>query len=483
MKDLRVSRLIISLSVIEVDIITSILKENKHKIFLSIFNAIEQLKVVSLSREEIYLRAYKKKWNTRLDAGFRTDLSRLADFIENCLIEVRLKKRILTDEKLREEERLNLYADLKLSKEFDQQYEQLLLDYSYDSFFQNQLTEKYGNYIIKTANSLSERNNLMQKVHANFHLQSNHQNNIAMAKSFYFKCIHNYYYKQINGNYLEEINFETHKNIIENETVVEAKYYYLLGISNLRLDVSFNEDELIYYHLLEETAQQLLQQSASFQPQFARAYHIIATRYSILGNFEKANFYYKELLEKTPSKLLANYSISILNYITNLSKLKQFNEALHYLKLLEQDAKNDAKLKSDYNIRLLSCYLFMNNAEDILTTIAKEDYSALQPYEKIYYRLCQCNAYLIKKEFEIAYTEINNLIRSKLMQEIDADYLPATELISFMISCIFKNGKAKLAPTQIKQFETLRAQLETTQFPYLKHYSPYLWLKQHLSLD
>ena len=124
----------------------------------------------------------------------------------------------------------------------------------------------------------------------------------------------------------------------------------------------------------------------------------------------------------------------------------------------------------------------MHKAQPILAVIAKEDYNTLQPFEKIYYRLCQCNAYIMQHEYELAYSEISNLLRSKLMNEIDTDYLPATALISFLLNAIFKNGKLKLTPTQLKQFEQLRLQHETEQFPYLKHYSPYLWLKQQLSV-
>ena len=314
MKELRIFRLIMRLSVEENEYLVSILKDKKHKLFLSLFNAIVQTKSVQYTREELFLRIYKKKWTLKHDAAFRTDLSRLADFIENYLIEERLKKRIKTDLKLVEEERLNLYLDLKLTKELEQQYAQLLIQYSYDASFQNTLTEKYGNFVIKTANSLQERNNLMQNVYKNYASQSHQQNAILNAKSFYFNCLQNYYYKQLNGSYLEEITFEKYAALIENETIIEAKYYYLLGISNLRLDVSSNDDELVYYHLLEETAIQLLKLSVKFQPQFARAYHIIATRYSIIGNFEKANIYYRELIDKIPPKQLADYAISILNY-------------------------------------------------------------------------------------------------------------------------------------------------------------------------
>ena len=112
MKELRIFRLIMRLSVEENEYLVSILKDKKHKLFLSLFNAIVQTKSVQYTREELFLRIYKKKWTLKHDAAFRTDLSRLADFIENYLIEERLKKRIKTDLKLVEEERLNLYLEI-----------------------------------------------------------------------------------------------------------------------------------------------------------------------------------------------------------------------------------------------------------------------------------------------------------------------------------------------------------------------------------
>ena len=80
----------------------------------------------------------------------------------------------------------------------------------------------------------------------------------------------------------------------------------------------------------------------------------------------------------------------------------------------------------------------------------------------------------------IANSEINNLMRSKLLNEIDADFLPATELINFMITAIFRNGNFKFSVTQSKQFEALKIKIGINQFPYLQHYSPYLWLLQKL---
>ena len=85
MKDLRLTRLILALSITDAEYVKQQLKLNSNRFYLLLFTAIEQLSNIELTREEIYLRVYKKKWNAKLDATFRTDLSRLADFIEDTL--------------------------------------------------------------------------------------------------------------------------------------------------------------------------------------------------------------------------------------------------------------------------------------------------------------------------------------------------------------------------------------------------------------
>ena len=123
----------------------------------------------------------------------------------------------------------------------------------------------------------------------------------------------------------------------------------------------------------------------------------------------------------------------------------------------------------------------MEDADAIHELVTSQDYSLMQPHEKIYFRLCQSLAFVMDNEYELANSEIHNLIRSKLMQEIDADFLPATELISFMIAAIFKNGNINFTHQQQLQFESLKSKIGITQFPYLQHYSPYLWLEQKLT--
>ena len=116
MRDLRIARLIQALASEETEFVKNQLKVNSNKSYLPLFLSFEQLKTTELNREEIYLRVYKKKWTSKSDASFRTDLSRLADFIEDMLIQERLRVRIQNDRNWREEERMSLYLDLKLSR-------------------------------------------------------------------------------------------------------------------------------------------------------------------------------------------------------------------------------------------------------------------------------------------------------------------------------------------------------------------------------
>ena len=82
---------------------------------------------------------------------------------------------------------------------------------------------------------------------------------------------------------------------------------------------------------------------------------------------------------------------------------------------MEQKAAIDKKLKkAECAIRSLSCYLFMHDAKAIHTLVSTQDYNSFTATRKIYFRLCQCNAFIMEREYELANVEINNLLRSKI---------------------------------------------------------------------
>jgi len=482
MKDLRITRLILALSASDLDLLKQQLKINNNKLYLTLFAAIEQFKNRELSRDEIYLRVYKKKWTTNLDASFRTDLSRLADIIEATLIHQRLLLRIKNDAAFYEEEKLNLYNELMLNKESEQQYHRIIRDMSFLPAFKNIICINYADFIIKNNLSLKEKASLIKEIQKNYDKQSVSNTEIQESYSCLLKCMFNYYYRQINSKFFDKINTDELLSLADKYENTEAKFNILNGISYLKIDSNASDIAISVYENAVELASVLVQKNPDNLYKLLKALHLIGTRYSILGNFEKGNTYFEKAIQILPKNKYKNNKTIILNFATNCSKLKQFDRAIKLIKLLDDEMALDYKLKAECSIRSLSCYLFMEDANAIHQLVLSQEYCTIQPHEKIYFRLCQCLAFVMDKEFELANSEINNLIRSKLMQEVDADFLPVTALINFLIVAIFKNGELNLTPSQQLQFETLQTKIGITQFPYLQHYSPYLWLLQKLNL-
>lgn len=481
MKDLRLTRLILALSPSDIDLLRQQLKLHGNKLYIALFSAFEQLKNKELGREEIYLRVYKKKWTAKQDAAFRTDLSRLADFMEDTLIHQRLLHRIKNGNRFYEEEKLNLYNELMLYKESEQQYQRIIDDVSFLPEFKNSISINYADSIIRNSLSLKEKAAQIDKIQKDYHKQTIAHSELLQSNSWLLKCMFNYYYRQINSKFFDDIQVDELLSIADKYESAEAKFNILNGVSYLKIDSKSNDIHISVYENAVELATILVQKNPGYLYKQLKALHLIGTRYSILGNFEKGNTYFEDAIQILPKNQYKYYKTIILNYATNCSKLKQFDKAIQLIQLLDEEAAIDNKLKSECAIRSLSCYLFMEDADAIHELVTTQDYSLMQPHEKIYFRLCQSLAFVMDNEYELANSEIHNLIRSKLMQEIDADFLPATELISFMIAAIFKNGNIKFTHQQQLQFESLKSKIGITQFPYLQHYSPYLWLEQKLT--
>ncbi|MFN8267742.1 MAG: hypothetical protein U0T31_07045 [Chitinophagales bacterium] len=480
MKEIRLVQLIHALSSSDIDFVKTQIKAQQNKMYLPLFTAIHLLIQTPFNREEIYLRVYKKKWTPKGDAIFRTDQSRLADFIEDILIQKRWKAQIKNDEEWQQEERINLYLDLKLFKEAEYVYNEISTAVSYSFSGKNRINDKYADYLMKSHLPLKEKERLMGVITKNYLQNSQQEAEIRQAKSWYLKCMHNYYHKQLTNTFFEEIVVEEVLKIADEFVNEEAKLIILNGIAYLKIDSPATDISL---HIYEETVR-LATILVNYHPRFlhykAKALHLIGTRYSILGDFKNGNKYFEQAIIIIPKEQYLNYKTIFLNYATNCSKQKQFAKAIELIHLLEEEAARDSKLKTECAIRSLSCYLFMENAPAIHALVNSQDYNLIQPHEKIYFRLCQCNAFLMENEFEFAHSEITNLLRSKLMQEIDVNFIPATELMNFMIAAVFKNGKIKLTPAQVQRYEKVKAALNIQQFPYLRHYSPFLWLEQKL---
>lgn len=480
MKELRIARLILALPIADITFIKKHLKNNANKVYGTLFLALELLRTKELTREEIYLRVYKKKWNPKVDAAFRTDMSRLADIIEDLLIEQRLRERILKDEKLQAEERMRLYIALNLNNEAEQFYDASQKHTTISQSCKNNISDIYTDFIMRNHLSLKDKVKAMEDIKLNYIKNISSIQELQEAKVWFLRCMYNYYFKQHNNKFFETIAVKKLLQIADTYTSIEAKFTLLNGLAYMKIDSPPADIPIQVYEDVVTLSDACIKDNPTYLTYKIKALHLIGTRYSIMGEFKKGNNYFEQAIALLHPNQYKNYKTIILNYATNCSKLKQFDKALKLVNLLEQEAAIDKKLKAECAIRSLSCYLFMHDAKAIHTLVSTQDYNSLQPHEKIYFRLCQCNAFIMEREYELANVEINNLLRSKLMQEIDADFLPATELINFMVSAIFKNGKVQLTTTQYQQLVKLKEDVNYDKHPYLQHYSPYLWLEQKL---
>jgi hypothetical protein len=273
MKDLRLTRLILALSKTDIQLLKKQLKINNNKIYLVLFTAFEQLKITELSRDEIYLRVYKKKWNTKLDAAFRTDLSRLADFIEDILIQQRLIQRIKNDNRFYEEEKLLLYNELLLDKESKQQYQLIIDNESIQTEIKNLITINYSDLVINSSLSLKEKIVLIDELQLELKKQSNIISDIQQSKVWLLKCLFNYYYRQINGKYFENINTEELLSIANKLEHPEAKFNILNGISYLKIDSKITDIDIAVYENAVDLATILTQKNPAFIHKQLKALH------------------------------------------------------------------------------------------------------------------------------------------------------------------------------------------------------------------
>ena len=112
------------------------------------------------------------------------------------------------------------------------------------------------------------------------------------------------------------------------------------------------------------------------------------------------------------------------------------------------------------------------------------DFETLQPFERIFYRFFYCIYFLMKEEFELAFTEIQNLQRSKLMNEIDTHF---NEITYFMFVCIKHinafGWKKKFTEKAIKEIQDANYKIIQANIPMFLNYTPYLWMKEKIVIN
>jgi hypothetical protein len=107
-----------------------------------------------------------------------------------------------------------------------------------------------------------------------------------------------------------------------------------------------------------------------------------------------------------------------LNYITNLNKLKQYEEAMRQLQYAKSVFGGIITKMPQYRTQELVAAIYLNDVSKI-KKIMTVDFETLQAFERIFYRFFYCIYFIIEQQYDLALIEIQNLQRSKLINETD----------------------------------------------------------------
>jgi hypothetical protein len=138
-------------------------------------------------------------------------------------------------------------------------------------------------------------------------------------------------------------------------------------------------------------------------------------------------------------------------------------------------------LKEKYRLLKVICYLFIKDAPQLKKMIPT-DFSVLLPEQRIYFRFVNTIYYIINKEFDLAFEEINNLLRSKLINEIDIHFLAVARFYKDALSLILKENTLKLSAASFKKIKQEAFLIDTNEPAVVVNYMPYKWLKTTLDI-
>ena len=110
---------------------------------------------------------------------------------------------------------MSLYLDLKLSKEAEQQYNEIIECTDFSSYSKNIISDQYAEHLVRNHMSLKEKVSLMGMIRDNFRQHSTIVIEIQEAKHWFLRCMYNYYYKQYNNKFYEDIEVDELLKIAE----------------------------------------------------------------------------------------------------------------------------------------------------------------------------------------------------------------------------------------------------------------------------
>lgn len=478
MKNLLTTRIISALNKKDILLISDYLKQEKRKSLFKLFQLLlNERENIKLDRAKIFQKLFKQKLTKSNDYLLRNELKLLKDKMEDAYIANKTAETMLRQ---KNNLKLEWYRHLKITDEYTEilntQYEFNKQHFRHDNTLYNSFI--YADFIRINTSNYAERLRLMQEnlshFETTFHqyiteqysiwclmkshvlLQQKQMDNTHKTASFRHETLH--------------IKTEDYRNYL-------TEYYLAYANAYCNFDTStIAEWENIYALLLKNPDNEIIESEKCY------TLGNLATICSIRNQFEKADFYFSELFNSLPEAITSQNMALTFNYITNLNKLKFHELARAKMQNAIVVFGNKIKTFSQFRTQQIVAACYLVNTKELGSLLAV-DFETLQPFERIFYRLFYCIYFIQLEDFELAFTEIQNLQRSKLMKEIDTHY----ELIADYFYVSIKHGLSvggnysKCSTKAIKEIESANERIIKSGVPILQNYSPYQWMKERVN--
>lgn len=300
---------------------------------------------------------------------------------------------------------------------------------------------------------------------------------------------------QLNAQYLSRLNsYIAQYNLVgdhhQNSSKIELfKDSYTSALPEISISNFFNHYAFSFSNTFEEKIDHLEKALIAIAPiaAYNKTYQTNETiikislgrELSANGYFEKAHSILLEtkalIDEKYPQYRTAFYS----NYITNLTKSKRYEEALH---VMNHEFETDNTMYQSMLVQnRLLCYLYLRDIKNLETYISFDLDSAPFPINYTL-KLIKSYYFYLKEEYDVALQIVSNLIQTKDATDRMQYYQPIAQLYKKFYQIAQKNRTLKKWPktdidTLLKDIE----RIEKKSLNEVKLVSVFLWIKSEIN--
>ena len=480
MKELLTVRIVQALDNNLIKEILAALKNEKRKTLLLLFKWIlENKETEFLKREIVFEKLFIKKWTKESDYLLRNELKLLKDKIEEIYIAIEHKQ---ISKEFKNNCRLKLYNQLKITDEYQTVFTKIVEDNKlHHQHYNNiEISFDYAHFIRLNIPNYEDRlklmiaNQLLYEQSLDAYISEKHSKHCLMQSHMLFQQ------KQADNKFVE-FEFQYEKLSIDTLKQQSAFNNFYIAYANAykNFDISTIEEWENIYALL----QKIPNSQSCMQIDYCYTLGNLATICSIRNFYEKAEHYFSILFNTLPSSITQQNIALTLNFITNLNKLKQYQRSKEEMQNAILKYGNKIRTFGQFKTQEIVSACHLEDVEQLGKLLAI-DYETLQPYERIFYRFFYCIYFLLKGEFELSLTEIKNLLRSKLMTEIDSHYAEIAQFLFVCIKHISANGfHNKLPQNNLNEIKEANQKIIQSNIPMFLNHAPYLWMKEKLNLD